>query len=120
VDPAIVEALRKQLAAKGLTEVTDGADLLVSSGASAIAIPQIEMLIYYPGFHDSSITGTAPLVSIGRYNREGTLMVNLIDSSNNKSAWLGLASRALGKPEKVANDVNKAAAAMFKKYPGTK
>jgi uncharacterized protein DUF4136 len=118
--PLIAAALRKELVGKGLTEVTTGADLEVSSLGTAVSIPQIEALIYSNTLTGSAITGTAPTRTLGRYNKEGTLYVNLIDARANKSAWLGISTRALGKPASLENDINKAAQAMFKKYPAIK
>jgi len=120
VGPLIAAALRKELAAKGLTEVTEGADLEVSSLGTTVSVPQIEAFIYSIGYEGTSIAGTSPITTIGRYNKEGTLYVNLIDARVNKSAWLGISTRALGKPENLENDINKAAQAMFKKYPAIK
>jgi hypothetical protein len=120
VSPLLLAALRKELSGKGLAEVTEGADLEVSSGAMAVSIPQIELLIYSLTLEGTSMTGTAPLASIGRYNREGTLIVNLIDTRTKRTAWLGIASRALGKPSKLKRDIDKATNALFKKYPAIK
>jgi Domain of unknown function (DUF4136) len=117
VSPLLLAALRKELSKKGLTEVTEGADLEVASGAMAVSVPQIELLVYSLTLEGTSMTGTAPLASIGRYNREGTLIVNLIDTRTKRTAWLGLASRALGKPSRLKNDIDKAVGALFKKYP---
>ena len=115
VSPFIVAALRKELTRKGLAEVAEGADLEVSCGALAVGIPQVEALVFSP--MNNALWGTAPITTIGRYNREGTLIVNLIDRRTNKSVWLGVAKRALGKPSSRKKDIDKAAEAMFKKYP---
>jgi hypothetical protein len=120
VGPLIAAALRKELLQKGLTEVTAGADLEISSLAAAVSIPQIEVLIYSIAYEGTSIAGTAPIASMGRYNKEGTLYVNLIDARANKSAWLGISTRAMGRPDSLENDINKAAQALFKKYPAIK
>jgi Domain of unknown function (DUF4136) len=115
VSPFILAALRKELTRKGLTEVPEGADLEVASGALAVGIPQVEALIFSP--MNDALWGTAPITTIGRYNREGTLIVNLIDRRTNKSVWVGVAKRALGSPSSRKKDIDKAAGAMFKKYP---
>lgn len=120
VGPLITAALRKELLGKGLMEVNSGADLEVASLGAAVSVPQVEALIYSITYEGTSIAGTSPITSIGRYNKEGTLYVNLIDVRTNKSAWLGISTRALGKPENLDSDINKAAQAMFKKYPALK
>ncbi len=120
VAPLIREALRRGLSGKGLTEVTGQADLEVASAAAAVSIPQVEALIYSLTSDGTSVTGTAPLATVSRYNREGTLYVNLIDPRTNKGVWLGISKRALGKPSSREKDINKAADALFKKYPSLK
>jgi Domain of unknown function (DUF4136) len=111
------EALGREISGKGLAEVTGPADLEIASLVTMVPIPQLEALIYSWTYHGDSVAGTAPLVSIGRYNREGTLYVNFIDSRKNTGVWLGISTRALGKPSSREKDINKAAQAMFKKYP---
>jgi hypothetical protein len=118
VSPFIIEALRKQLSRKGLTEVSDSADLEVAAGGLAVSIPQVEAYIFSP--LTGADWGTSPIATIGRYNKEGTLIVNLIDRRTNKSVWLGIAKRALGRPSSLSKDVDKAATALFKKYPSVK
>jgi hypothetical protein len=121
ISPFIVAALRKELTAKGLTEVADGPDLEIASLGTAVSIPQLEVVIYSYLYSDStSVIGTAPLATMGRYNREGTLYVNMIDPRLKKGAWLGISTRALNKPSKIEGDINKAMQAMFKKYPALK
>jgi hypothetical protein len=121
ISPFIVAALRKELTAKGLTEVADKPDLEIASLGTAVSIPQLEAVIYsYLYSDDTSIIGTAPLATMSRYNREGTLYVNMIDPRLKKGAWLGISTRALGKPSNIEGDINKAMQAMFKKYPALK
>jgi hypothetical protein len=120
IGPLVREALRRELSEKGLTEVTGQADLEIASLVTAVSIPQLEALIYSWAYDGTSIAGTAPIASIGRYNREGTLYVNFIDPRSNKGVWLGISTRALGKPSSREKDINKAAEAMFKKYPALK
>jgi hypothetical protein len=120
VGPLIRDALRRELSGKGLTEVTGQADLEIASLVTTVSIPQLEALIYSWTYHGNSVAGTAPLATIGRYNREGTLYVNFIDPRKNKGGWLGISTRALGKPSSREKDINKAAGAMFKKYPSLK
>jgi hypothetical protein len=120
VGPLIREALARELARKGLTALSEGVDLEVASAATAVSIPQIEAIIYNWIADGASNIGTAPLATLSRYNKEGTLYVNLIDPRKNRSVWLGISTRALGNPTNFENDINKAARAMFKKYPAIK
>jgi len=120
VGPLIRGALTRELTNKGLIEVSEKADMEVASAATAVSIPQIEALLYSWVADGTSNIGTAPLATLGRYNKEGTLYVNLIDPRTNRSVWLGISTRALGKPANLEGDINKAAQAMFKKYPAIK
>jgi hypothetical protein len=111
--PPIVKSVKDQLLKKGLTETDEGADLDVATFAVAEPVPQIEALIFAsPGADWSTFTST-----IGRSNWKGSLMVNLIDNKTNKSIWAGIVSKALGKPDRVDKDIDKAATDLFKKYP---
>jgi Domain of unknown function (DUF4136) len=59
-----------------------------------------------------------PLATTGRYNREGTLAVNLIDSHTNKSVWAGVVTENIdNKPGAGVKKISKAATALFKRYP---
>jgi hypothetical protein len=120
VGPLIRAALSRELTGKGLTEISEKADLEVASAAAAVSIPQIEALVYNWIADGTSNIGTAPLATLGRYNKEGTLYVNLIDPRTNRSVWLGISTRALGKPTNLENDISKATRAVFKKYPAVK
>jgi hypothetical protein len=106
--------------AKGLTEVTENADVEVNSLGTSTPIPQVEAYIYNTSFYGPNVIGTAPITTIGRYNKEGTLYVNMIDPRGKKGVWLGMSSRALGKPSNLQSDIDKAARALFKKYPALK
>lgn len=120
VSPAIRAALRKEFVQKGLTEVAENPDLDVASGAMTESSPQIEMFIYSMAPYDMSVTGALPIATFGRYNAEGALIVNLIDPRTKKSVWVGISKRSLAKPSKREGDINKAAEALFKKYPSLK
>ena len=62
-----------------------------------------------------------PLATMGRYNKEGTLVVNLIDGKTNKSAWVGMIQESLDNKEGSGQKkLPSAAAKLFKKYPGKK
>ena len=115
ISPIVNAAIRSELNAKGLKEVSEGGDLQVSAGALVEVSAQLEAIIY--NINMDATWGTSPLVTIGRYNKEGTLIVNLIDPRVTKSVWIGFARRALGRPSNRESEINKAAHALFKKYP---
>jgi hypothetical protein len=117
VGPAIKAAVNHELKARGLVEVEQGGELLVSTGALTSYFPQLEALIF-PGVIGANETLGNPIATMGRYNREGTLAVNLIDAKNNKSAWAGLITDSIDdKPGSGVKKLPKAAASLFGKYP---
>ena len=114
LSPVIAAALRRELTEKGLTEVAASPDLQVLPGALQTVFPSIDAVFY--NFVGDADWGTSAVV-VGRYNKEGTLFVNLVDPRDDKSVWLGFAKRAVGKPSSLKGDIDKAADALFKKYP---
>jgi hypothetical protein len=57
------------------------------------------------------------VASVGRYNKEGTIVVNLIDSAKKSSAWAALSTSSYGDVNKLGGTIDKAVSNMFKKYP---
>ena len=113
--PLIKDAINGELSRKGLKEVPEGGDLQVSALALAQSIPQLEGFIFTGATPDFF---TAPVATVGRYNREGTLVVNLIDTKTQKSAWCGMAKESIdNKPGAGKKKIGPAAAKLFKKYP---
>ena len=115
ISPLIAKSVKEQLAMKGFTEVAQGGDFEVVTWALTESIPQLEAVLFAP--YGTIDWGTAPISTVGRYNRHGTLAVNLIDVKTNKSLWAGMVTRALGKPSRVNRDIDKGAADLFKKFP---
>jgi hypothetical protein len=115
--PLLKEAVNRQLAGKGLMEVPMGGDLLVSTMILTESSAQLEAL-YFPiiPYDDGSNA-----IAVGRYNKQGTLAVNLIDASTKKSAWVGLCTKSIdNKPGGGVKKIPGAVADIFKKYPGKK
>ncbi len=117
VGPAMKEAINRELAGKGLREVAEGGDLQVSALALRDAIPQLEAVV----FGGPDMVYAQPVATMGRYNHEGTLIVNLIDTKTKKSAWIGMAKETIDRGEFTGlKKLPEAAAKMFKKYPSPK
>jgi hypothetical protein len=115
--PAMKEAIGKQLVAHGLREVTEGGDLQVSALALTQSIPQLEAVV----FGGPDMMYATPIATMGRYNHEGTLIVNLIDPRAKKSAWLGMIVETIDSGEGAGQKkLPSAAAKLFKKYPTLK
>src|SRR4051794_29258130 len=92
ITPLIKDALNRELKQRGLTEVASGGDLQVAAGVTTHADPQVEAVLF-GGAPD--LMYATPIATMGRYNRKGSLIVNLIDTKTKKSAWAGLAEEDL-------------------------
>lgn len=115
--PLIKAAVDRELSQKGLTEVPTGGDLEVATLALARSIPQLEGYIFTGVPADFFTYATA---TVGRYNREGTLVVNLIDARTQTSAWCGMATETIDTNKGGGKKkIGPAAAKLFKKYPKT-
>jgi hypothetical protein len=113
--PLIKAAVDRQLVRCGLTEVAEGGDLQVSALALREASAQLEAVIFQ-GYIPMDFA--TPIATMGRYNHEGTLVVNLIDARTKKSAWAGLARETIDRtPGSGKKKIDKAAERLFKKYP---
>ena len=124
MDDQIMRAIDAQLATKGLTKSEDNPDLYVTY---QVAINQEKQWNSYSTGGDywgwggwggwggmSTTTTTSSTINIG------TLDCDIYDVSTKKQIWRGEASKTLGSgkdPKKVAKNLNKAMAKLFKKYP---
>jgi Domain of unknown function (DUF4136) len=122
-NPVLKEAVGRELSARGLSEVADGADLQIQAWVTTESIPQLEAVIFAAVFVAPGTYATLgdPIATIGRYNRQGSLYLNLIDHRTNKSAWFAMVTDSLPnrslKPEEIRSKLGKAASDIFKKYP---
>lgn len=115
--PAVKTAVNAQLTQLGMTEVADGGDLEVSTLVLTEKNPQLEAVMM--AGPDDFMFGT-PVATMGRYNREGTLVVNLIDTRTKKSAWVGLVRETIATNDGAGlKKLPSAAEKLFKKYPST-
>ena len=99
LQPLVSKSVKEQLAKKGYSEVPSGGDLEIVTWVLSEPIPQLEAVLFAP--YGGVQWGTDAITTMGRYNRHGTLAVNLIDMKTNKSVWAGMVTRALGKPSKL-------------------
>lgn len=120
VAPLIRAAVNRELTRRNLSEVSSGGDLRISSWALSESIPNIDALIYPGGAlpAGSMIDPVqAPIASMGRYNKQGTILINLIDAATKKSAWAGLSTSSYSDVNNLGGTIDKAVANIFKKYP---
>jgi len=115
ITPIIKAAVNRELAARGLKEVSQGGDLQIVTCALHSYVPQLEALIF-PGY--LAMDYATPIASMGRYNREGTLAINLIDTRTKKSAWAAMVTESIdNKPGAGAKKIPKATEKLFSKFP---
>jgi len=118
-NPLVKEIVGRELSQQGLKELADGADLQIQIHILTESTPQLEALVM-PSGSMGMIYGT-PVAAMGRWNRAGTLCINLIDPRTKKSAWFGMVTDSLPngvlKPDELREKLDKAAKKIFKKYP---
>jgi hypothetical protein len=98
-----------------LTEAAEGSDLEVITCALNTYVPQLEAFIFPAGV---PYDYPSPLSAVGRYNREGTLAISLVDSHTKKSVWAGIITETIdNKPGAGARKIPKATETLFRKFP---
>jgi len=116
-NPILKEVIGRQLAQKRLSEVPDGADLQIQVYVLTESVPQLEAVL----MGEAGMFYGTPIATMSRYNREGTLYINLIDRRAKKSAWLAMGTESLSngtlKPDEIHKKLDHAATNIFKKYP---
>jgi len=122
-NPVLKEAVGREISQRGLSEVADDADLQIQAWVLTESVPQLEAVIIANVVVEAGTYMTLgdPVATIGRYNRQGTLYLNLIDRLAKKSAWFAMVTDSLPNgtlnPEQIRAKLDKAAADIFKKYP---
>jgi hypothetical protein len=114
-------AINAELTARGLKEVAEGGDLQVSAIILTTSVPQLEAVLFAGSIYDYGMDFATPIATMGRYNREGTLAVNLIDTKTKKSAWAGLITEDIDNKKGAGlKKIGPAAKKLFSKYPSPK
>ena len=119
MDQRIRDNVDQQLAAKGLQKVSDPekADVLVAYDAAVGQQAQLNTMGmggwgYGWGPMGGMTTTTVDYIPVGALN------VKLGDNKTHRIVWRGTASGTIkDKPEKIAEQIQKSVAKMFKKYP---
>lgn len=123
---AIAGAIEEELTARGLQRNTEHPDLYIQMyGAvdSDMAVSYTDLYSGYAGgippFDQSFLLwGAMPGATTTVVLHKGQLVVDLIDASQKKVAWRGIATENLSdNRKKVVKQVNTAVEKMFKKYP---
>ena len=118
--PVIKGAVGAQLKAKGMQEVPSGGDLQIVTFGFRYSSPQMESMAAIDAPVNATWEVGGPIGKMSRYNEEGTVAINLIDTKTKTSSWLAIATSSLESREhqdKNSERVRKAVAKMFEHYP---
>ena len=114
------DAINKELAAKGWTQLPSGGDV------SLMAIEKTSVHQQYDTFYDG-FGGWRRFGSFGESTTPidnydvGTLIVSMFDGNSKQLIWRGASSSDLsGNPEKNTKNLDKDVQKMFKKFPPKK
>ncbi len=110
----VVAAVDRELAEAGFRKVErEKADLLVTYYIGARNRVDVTHYGYRYGVWGRYGPGG---VSVRRY-REGSLVLDLVDRKSRQLVWRGWASTALHGRENIADDINRSAKELLKRYP---
>jgi hypothetical protein len=112
VERRIAESIRKQLTAKGLSEVPRMGDLVVNWRLGAVN--QRELRTWPAGRW-----GRATRVEAYRFT-EGTLTVDLLDRARRELVWRGIYRDDESKPSKISDHLPDDVRKLFSQYPPKK
>ena len=125
VQQAIVDSIDQAMAAKGLTKLTEGADVTVVYFGAANTDTQIG----YPSWSNGMGSGASTGIAVGTQSwpvHKGTLVVDLVDGKTKNSVWRGTATsilkdgptgNAAKDAQRVAEPIRKSVDKMFKQFP---
>ena len=117
-DARVKSAIESQMAAKGLTEVPSGGDVVVTA-RDAIR-NQEELNTFYDGFGGGRRWGGGfgtSTTTVDTY-KVGTLLVEMFDGTSKNLIWRATASNTLSsKPDKNIKTLDKNVQKMFEHFP---
>jgi hypothetical protein len=115
-DSRVKDAIDKELAAKGWTQVPSGGDVaLVAVGTTRT---KQQLNTFYDGFGGWRWGGVGNATTTVEKYKVGTLVVDMFDASSKKLIWRATSSGNLsGNPEKNTKNLDKAIQKMFQHFP---
>jgi hypothetical protein len=114
----IIDDVNATLTGKGLKLVTSDADLAVAAHTATQEERTLDT--FYNNFAGGWRWGGGFGTATTRENtyEVGTLVIDLFDAKTKEAVWMGTSSKTISsKPEKNAENLNKAVARMFKDFP---
>ena len=125
INQVIVETIDQALTAKGLTRVTDDADITLVAWTAVNS----DLHITQPTWGRSVGSSTSSGIPAGVYGAaiaKGTLVVDIADAKTKATVWRGTATQTLNESpsgnsakdaERAGKSIRKAVDKMFKKFP---
>jgi hypothetical protein len=115
-DDRVKDAINKELAAKGWTQVPSGGDVALVAVEKTSVHQQYDT--FYNGFGGRRFGGFGESsTSVDNY-KVGTLIVSIFDGTSKQLIWRGTSSSDLsGNPDKNAKKLDKDVQKLFKKFP---
>jgi hypothetical protein len=115
ITATVVEVVDQEMNKRGFQRLDKDGDLLITFLALTGAQAQLEAVIYV-GDVDWGFFGE-PVQTLSRYNKDGTLAVNMIDRKANKSFWAFMVTDTLDKASEAPGKVRSLVPKAFKKFP---
>jgi len=115
-DDRVKDAIDKQLAAKGWTQVPSGGDVALMAVEKTSIHQQYDT--FYDGFGGWRRAGMGESTTTVDNYKVGTLIVTMFEVNSKQLIWRGTSSSDLsGNPEKNTKKLDKDVQQMFKKFP---
>jgi hypothetical protein len=115
-DDRVKEAVDRELAKKGWTEVASGGDVTVMAIGTTRDQPTLQT--FYDGFPGWRWGGFGEATTWVEHYEVGTLIIDMFDSRDKKLIWRGSANDTLpDKPDKAMKDLQKSLEKMFDHFP---
>lgn len=115
-DARVKDAVDKELAAKGWTQVPSGGDVSLVAVEKTSVHQQYDT--FYNGFGGWRWGGIGEETTTVDHYRVGTLVVSMFENDSKHLVWRGTSSSDLsGNPDKNTKNLDKDVEKMFKKFP---
>jgi hypothetical protein len=115
-DNRVKDAIDKELAAKGWTQVPSGGNVALVAIEKTSVHQQYDT--FYDGFGGRRFGGFGDSTTTVDNYKVGTLMVSMFDGQSKQLMWRGTSSSDLsGNPEKNTKKLDKDVQKMFKAFP---
>ncbi len=112
----LIDAIDRQLAAKGLRQVDSDPDVHVTYHGESEDVVVLDRVSYYDGWYGWDGVGVS--TTRARTYEQGTLVVDIIDADQNRLVWRGIATDTVASsPDAQSRQIETATQQMFRRYP---